>query len=90
MIWLLMGAALFILLWISYKGFIKMKDKREASKVIQMSLHRHKPSKEDKQTCSFCRKKSKKLSFYAAENGKVIGVCDVCRPQAERRALPRL
>jgi hypothetical protein len=43
-----------------------------------------------KQTCSYCRKKNGKLSFYSKGNGSVIGLCNVCKPQAERQALKRI
>lgn len=42
-----------------------------------------------RQSCSYCKKKVSKITFYS--NGhKVVGVCDMCRPQAERQALMRL
>ena len=77
----------------------KVRDNVETLKVIQMSSYQSKkktpaktPAKTpmNTQVCSFCRKKQKKLAFYSDENGKVVGVCSVCRPQAERRALMRL
>lgn len=69
----------------------KVRDKVETSKVIQMSSYQSKKkTPTNTQACSFCRKKQKKLAFYSDEDGRVVGVCSVCRPQAERRALMRL
>ncbi|MBP1964484.1 putative hemolysin [Paenibacillus aceris] len=72
----------------------KVRDKVETSKVINMSLYQSKKASKaptaNKKACSFCRKKEKKLAFYSDEQGRVVGVCSVCRPQAERRALMRL
>ncbi|MZQ87048.1 hypothetical protein GQF01_33545 [Paenibacillus sp. 5J-6] len=69
----------------------KVRDKVETAKVIQMSTYQSKKkTPTNTQVCSFCRKKQKKLAFYSDENGKVVGVCSVCKPQAERRALMRL
>ncbi|WP_235941388.1 hypothetical protein [Paenibacillus puerhi] len=84
-----------ILAWALFKIGGKVRDKAEASKVIKMSLYKSRSGKSgkgkaDKKTCSFCKKKSARLAFYASETGQVIGVCDACRPQAERRALNRL
>ncbi|BFT71945.1 hypothetical protein [Paenibacillus sp. P36] len=78
-------------------GVVKMtrkaKGKVETSKVIQMSSYQSKKktsTSTNTQACSFCRKKQKKLAFYSDEEGRVVGVCSDCRPQAERRALMRL
>ncbi|WP_248925351.1 hypothetical protein [Paenibacillus hamazuiensis] len=49
-----------------------------------------KKKKRNGQPCSFCRKKSEDLAFYADENGQIVGVCKSCRPMAERRELGRL
>lgn len=77
--------------YVLYRMSQKVRDKTETSKVIQMSLYQgKKKTAPNKQACSFCRKKEKKLSFYADEKGTVVGVCPVCKPQAERRALMRL
>jgi putative hemolysin len=43
-----------------------------------------------KQACSYCKRKVDQLSFYSDRQGKVIGVCNTCKPQAERQALMRL
>jgi hypothetical protein len=81
---LLIAALVFLFLFAN-----KIRDKVETRKVIQLSLHRKKNAVK-KHTCSFCRKKSKRLTFYSTENGQVVGVCDPCKPQAERRALLRI
>jgi hypothetical protein len=81
---LLIVATIFLL-----KFSFKIRAKFATRKVVKLSLNRNRNAV-NKQTCSFCRKKAKRLAFYAAENGQVIGVCDHCRPQAERRALMRL
>ncbi|OCT13334.1 hypothetical protein A8709_03510 [Paenibacillus pectinilyticus] len=89
--WIVLVVILLLVLLLVYKFTLKMKDKVETNKVINMSLQRRKKSQSiNKQTCSYCRKKEKKLSFYADEQGRVVGVCKVCQPQAERRALRRL
>jgi hypothetical protein len=38
------------------------------------------------QPCSYCRKKSEKLTFYFDGN-KVAGVCPQCKPKAQQRDL---
>lgn len=88
--WIVLVIILFVILLLVYKISLKIRDKVETTKIINMSLHGKKSSKMNKQTCSFCRKKQKKLSFYSDEQGRVVGVCMVCKPQAERRALMRL
>jgi hypothetical protein len=88
--WIVLVIILFVILLLVYKIILKIRDKVETSKIINMALHGKKNSKMNKQTCSFCRKKQKKLSFYSDEQGRVVGVCMVCKPQAERRALMRL
>ncbi|GGD46840.1 hypothetical protein GCM10010911_00450 [Paenibacillus nasutitermitis] len=37
--------------------------------------------------CSHCRKEAKHLTFYADDNGTVIGLCSACKPIAKRRDL---
>jgi hypothetical protein len=87
---ILLVLILLLVLLLVYKITLKMRDKVETNKIIKMSLQGKKSSRINKQTCSFCRKKEKKLSFYSDEQGRVVGVCIVCKPQAERRALMRL
>jgi hypothetical protein len=40
--------------------------------------------------CAYCKRKVRRLSFYLSRSGQVIGVCDLCKVQAERQSLPRL
>ncbi|SEC10607.1 hypothetical protein SAMN05443246_2988 [Paenibacillus sp. GP183] len=88
--WLILVVILIAaVIFLTYKIIIKIRDKVEAKKIIQLSLY-GKTSKVNKHLCSFCRKKVKRLSFYSDEHGMVVGVCDKCKPQAERRALMRL
>jgi putative hemolysin len=82
---------LVLIIYVLVKMTQKVRDKVETAKVIQMSTYQSKKkAPTNTQVCSFCRKKQKKLAFYSDENGKVVGVCSVCKPQAERRALMRL
>jgi hypothetical protein len=64
------------------------RDKRKGSNVTSIKRTRSKFS--SKQTCTYCKRKVDQLSFYSDRQGKVIGVCNVCKPQAERQALNRL
>lgn len=79
-----------VILFVVYKVIVKIRDKAETNNVIKMSLRGNNVKSPKKQTCSFCRNKEKKLSFYSDEQGRVIGVCKQCKPLAERRALMRL
>jgi hypothetical protein len=54
------------------------------------SINRTRLKLSSKQACSYCKRKVDQLSFYSDRQGKVIGVCNVCKPQAERQALNRL
>jgi hypothetical protein len=54
------------------------------------SIQRPRPDKAQLQACSYCRRKVNQLSFYSDGRGKVVGVCSVCKPQAERQGLMRL
>jgi hypothetical protein len=54
------------------------------------SINRKRSLLSTKQSCSYCKKKVDQLSFYSNGQGKVIGVCNMCKPQAERQALMRL
>ncbi|MNR09525.1 hypothetical protein D3C85_1257300 [compost metagenome] len=88
--WIGLAIILFVVLFVLYKMMFKVRDKVETNKIIKLSVQGKKSPKINKQMCSFCRKKEKNLSFYSDEQGRVVGVCKVCRPQAERRALMRL
>lgn len=89
MYWLFLLVILIIVLIFLFMFARKSRDKLETRKVVQLSL-KQKNKSVNKQTCSFCRKKAKRLHFYSSENGQVIGVCDQCKPHAERRALMRI
>ncbi|MDQ0872304.1 uncharacterized membrane-anchored protein YhcB (DUF1043 family) [Paenibacillus sp. V4I3] len=89
MYWLFLIIILIIVLIFLFLFARKARDKLETRKVVQLSLKQKKNSV-NKQTCSFCRKKAKRLHFYSSESGQVLGVCDQCKPQAERRALMRI
>ncbi|NEW06296.1 hypothetical protein GK047_09755 [Paenibacillus sp. SYP-B3998] len=73
-----------------YKLVFKARNKVATNKVIPINRKKKSIGKEGKKACSFCHKKVKRLSFYVTEMGKVVGVCEGCKPQAERRALSRL
>ncbi|MDQ0903100.1 uncharacterized membrane-anchored protein YhcB (DUF1043 family) [Paenibacillus sp. V4I7] len=92
MYWLFLIIILICVLIFLFMFARKARDKLETRKVVQLSLKQKKNSvnKQNKQTCSFCRKKAKRLYFYSSESGQVLGVCDPCKPQAERRALMRI
>lgn len=49
-----------------------------------------KKSRPDSSKCSYCKRKVRRLSFYLSRSGQVIGICDLCKVQAERQSLPRL
>lgn len=92
--WLIVVVILIIVFLLVVNLTVKKSKKTRTSNVIQISSHTKKRSSKgieaNKQLCSFCRKKEKKLSFYADEQGRVVGVCQACKPQAERRALMEL
>lgn len=90
MYWIIGAIALVPIGFIIYKAAVKLNDKRVAGNVIKMTLNPSDKKYANRQKCSFCHQKSKKLYFYANEYGKAIGLCDKCRPIAERRALLRL
>lgn len=85
MLWWLLGAALLAgcCIWI----VMRQPHKRRNSKVVKLSTARGKAGQPSRQPCSLCKKKAARLSFYASEQGQVIGLCDACKPQAERRGL---
>jgi hypothetical protein len=55
-----------------------------------MKMNRHRKISTGKQACSYCKRKADPLSFYSDGRGKVVGVCNQCKPQAERQALMRI
>ncbi|TBL79814.1 hypothetical protein [Paenibacillus thalictri] len=62
--------------------------KKQEGKVTSLKKYRRHAAK--LQPCSYCRKKSAPLAFYADQQGKVIGVCRNCKPIAERQELMRM
>lgn len=93
MIWIgigLIAAALLAAVYRKRAGTRQQSDKSAARKVVPFSPKRGNKRKSGRNKCSFCKKNAPRLSFYADENGKAVGVCDKCRPLAERRALLRL
>jgi hypothetical protein len=75
-------AGLFIVLW------LLIKRRQRQSKVTRLASH--KKLRISGQKCSYCKRKSSELAFYSGNDGRVVGVCRQCRPQAERQALMRL
>ncbi|MEC0229970.1 hypothetical protein [Paenibacillus alba] len=91
MLWLILAVIVIVgAILVIYQMIAKKRNKKETNKVINVSFGGKKTLKGGKQVCSFCRKKANKLSFYSDEQGKVVGVCQVCKPHAERRALMRI
>ncbi len=45
------------------------------------------PSKLRMQKCSYCKKEVNHLTFYANDDGSLVGVCKDCEPIAKRRDL---
>jgi hypothetical protein len=84
MIGKIIGIALIVFLIYSFLN----RNKRRNPKVT--SINRSRSKFGSKQSCSYCKRKVDLLSFYSDRQGKVIGVCNVCKPQAERQALMRL
>ncbi|WP_079909112.1 hypothetical protein [Paenibacillus sp. 32352] len=39
------------------------------------------------QKCSYCKKKTDRLTFYAGVHGSAVGVCKECRSKAEKQDL---
>jgi hypothetical protein len=68
-------------------AFIK-RNKQTNGKVTPINLKRRTLS--GKQSCYYCKRKVDQLSFYSDGRGKVVGVCNSCKPQAERQALMRI
>jgi hypothetical protein len=71
--------------------FFVVYRKSDRSEIKKRAISNRKLSNtRGKQTCSYCKKKASPLTFYADRNGKVVGVCNVCKVQAERQALMRI
>lgn len=72
---------LLIGLWIKYRSRRSRQDK-----VVQMAKFKKQPDKQ-KQKCSYCKKMSDRLTFYAGVHGSAVGVCKECRPKAEKQDM---
>lgn len=61
---------------------------RSHSNVVRMSKFKkkEKPSHQQ-QKCSYCKKKTDRLTFYAGVHGSAVGVCRDCKPKAEKQDL---
>lgn len=65
-----------------------LSDYRKRKKTQERALWQTTPrAKPHAQKCSYCRKPAKRLTFYADDDGTVIGVCPACRPLAKKRDL---
>lgn len=56
------------------------------SNVISMDRHRKAKQSPGEQLCSSCKKNSK-LTFYAQDNGTVVGLCKECQSKAKKRDM---
>lgn len=54
---------------------------------LPLSRSGHPPSKLRMQKCSYCKKEVNHLTFYANDDGSLVGVCKDCEPIAKRRDL---
>lgn len=55
--------------------------------VISMEGHRKAKQSSGGQLCSSCKKKNGKLTFYAQDNGTVVGLCKECQSKAKKRDM---
>lgn len=78
-IWLVIIASIVVLVLL----FVVLGTRKSSGNVIKF---RKKNNKQDLQKCTYCKKRSK-LTFYASDNGTVIGVCKECRPKANSRDM---
>jgi predicted nucleic acid binding AN1-type Zn finger protein len=63
--------------------FVTLRIRKSSGNVIKF---RKKNSKQDLQKCTYCKKRSK-LTFYASDDGTVVGVCKECKPKADSRDM---
>lgn len=88
-------AVLLLLAAVLYRRLRKRPIGNGKGKVTALSDHRKRkqsvrPASESApkgQKCSYCRKPSKRLTFYADEAGTVVGVCPACKHLARERDL---
>ncbi|MFE5317367.1 hypothetical protein ACFQ88_01545 [Paenibacillus sp. NPDC056579] len=83
--WMTMGilvlCALLLIVWFQYRA----RSQRQG-KVVRMDKFKKQPDKRG-QKCSYCKKKSDRLTFYAGVHGSAVGVCKDCKPKAEKQDL---
>lgn len=56
------------------------------SNVISMDRHRKAKQSPGEQICSSC-KKNGKITFYAQDNGTVVGLCKECQSKGKKRDM---
>ncbi|WP_438347425.1 hypothetical protein ACP8HI_17210 [Paenibacillus sp. FA6] len=78
-IWLLIVVCVVILILV----FKALGTRKSSGNVVKFQ---RKNSKQGLQKCTYCKKMSK-LTFYASDEGSVIGVCKECKPKAESRDM---
>ncbi|TVX94533.1 hypothetical protein FPZ44_02090 [Paenibacillus agilis] len=66
---------------------MKRRDRSQANVISITKRTKAKPLQQTGQKCSFCKTPSKKLIFYARENGTIVGLCKDCRPKAEHQNM---
>ncbi|UQZ81630.1 hypothetical protein SK3146_00786 [Paenibacillus konkukensis] len=66
--------------------FAVLKRRRTRNRNI-VRMAQFKKRNEAKQKCSYCKKKTDRITFYAGVHGSVVGVCRECKPKAERQDL---
>ncbi|AJS58387.1 hypothetical protein [Paenibacillus sp. IHBB 10380] len=64
-------------------SFVALRTRKSSGNVIKF---RKKNSKQDLQKCTYCKKRNK-ITFYASDDGTVVGVCKECRPKADSRDM---
>lgn len=56
-------------------------------RAIPLSKSGEMPSQPRQQKCSYCKKEAPRLTFYANNDGSLVGVCKECEPIAKRQDL---
>lgn len=82
------------------RALARLAGRRAAGNVADLSRHRRRrrlrqlagadadhPAGLAAARCSRCRKTAGRLTFYADETGRPIGLCKTCEPHAKRRGL---
>ena len=78
-IWLVIVASIVILILV----LKAVGTKKSSGNVVKFQK---KDSKLELQKCTYCKKMSK-LTFYASDEGNVVGVCKECKPKADSRDM---